>query len=133
MNASRPDLLAGWRAARAARSVATVASAAEAVATPATPQTTADVASVATVASGNTHECAGATADPAEPQVWAPHPGSIPSSAAILATVATWPADLRDAFEERAAIMEYDGDARREVAERAAYADVWPGWRCHGC
>ena len=129
MNASRPDLLAGWRAARAARSVATVASAGEEVATPTTPQRTADVASVATVASGNTHECDGTATKPAGPLVWAPHPGSIPSSAAILAAVATWPPALRNAFEDRAAIMENDGGARREVAERAAYADVWPGWR----
>ena len=129
MNASRPDLLAGWRAARAARSVATVASAGEEVATPTTPQKTADVASVATVASGNTHECDGTATKLAGPLVWAPHPGSIPSSAAILAAMATWPPDLRDAFEERAAIMEHDCGARREVAERAAYADVWPGWR----
>ena len=129
MNPLHPDLLAGWRAARAARCVATVASAAEAVATPVTPHKTADVASVAIVASGNAHDCDEAETQPGGPRGWAPHPGSIPSSAAILAAVATWPRDLRDAFQERAAIMEHDGGARREVAERAAYADVWPGWR----
>jgi hypothetical protein len=126
MTAPRPDLLAGWRVARA---VPSVARGADAVATPATPQATADVASVATVASGNTYECDETETQPSGPRGWAPHPGSIPSSAAIQAAVATWPRDLRDTFEERAAIMEHGGGAKREVAERAAYADVWPGWR----
>ncbi len=128
MTAAWLDRMAAWRAAMAAESVASVASAAEGVATSANPQTTADVASVATVASGNKHVCDGTGMEPAGTRDWAPHPGSIPSSAAILAAVAAWPPDLHDAFEERAAIMEYDGGARREVAERAAYADVWPGW-----
>lgn len=32
-----------------------------------------------------------------------------------------WPEDLRADFEERAAIMEFDGGAPREEAERRAY------------
>jgi len=32
--------------------------------------------------------------------------------------------DLLDAFEERAAIMQYDGGMSREDAEHAAYKDV---------
>jgi hypothetical protein len=41
--------------------------------------------------------------------------------AAIHTAVAGWPDDLRDDFEERAAIIEYDGREPREVAERRAY------------
>lgn len=33
--------------------------------------------------------------------------------------------DLIDAFEERAAIMEYDGGMSREEAEAMAWADVF--------
>lgn len=36
------------------------------------------------------------------------------------ARIATWPEAWRDAFEERAAIMEFDGDLPREAAEREA-------------
>lgn len=35
--------------------------------------------------------------------------------------VKSWPTELRDAFEERAAIMEYDGGLPREEAEITAY------------
>jgi hypothetical protein len=47
--------------------------------------------------------------------------------------VSTWPAAWLDAYQERAAIMEYDGrmsrvqaerDAERECRERAARADA---------
>lgn len=128
MNAPRSDLLAGWRAARAGRRVAGVAGVAEGVATPELPANSTLLPPVPTVSSGKMHECDRTGAVPAGPQTWPPHPGSIPSSGAIRAAVAAWPADLRDAFEERAGIMEHDSGARREVAERAAYADVWPGW-----
>lgn len=38
--------------------------------------------------------------------------------------------DERERFEERAAIMEFDGGMSREDAERSAYADVKFGpWR----
>jgi hypothetical protein len=43
--------------------------------------------------------------------------------AAIHARVSAWPEDWRDAWEERAAIMEYDGGETREEAERRAYAE----------
>ena len=39
----------------------------------------------------------------------------------ILATVALWPDYLRDAFEERAAIVQYEGAMARRDAERAAF------------
>ena len=35
-----------------------------------------------------------------------------------------WPDDVREEFEERAAIMEYDGEMTRLAAERAAVRDV---------
>lgn len=38
--------------------------------------------------------------------------------------VRTWPADAREAWEERAAIIEYDGGVQRDAAERAAHEDV---------
>jgi hypothetical protein len=38
--------------------------------------------------------------------------------------VAQWPEDLRDLWEERAAIIEYDGGEPRPVAERQAYEIV---------
>jgi hypothetical protein len=38
------------------------------------------------------------------------------------ACLEAWP--LFDTFEERAAIMEYDGGMSRDEAERAAYAEV---------
>jgi hypothetical protein len=36
------------------------------------------------------------------------------------AHVADWPADVRFEYEERAAIIEYDGGRPRDVAEREA-------------
>ena len=39
--------------------------------------------------------------------------------------------DLREAFEERAAIMEYDGGMTRAEAERAAWADILKQRRLH--
>jgi hypothetical protein len=38
--------------------------------------------------------------------------------------VAAWPEDAREHFEERAAIMEYDGGLTRAEAERRAEAEV---------
>jgi hypothetical protein len=38
--------------------------------------------------------------------------------------VASWPADERERWEERAAIMEFDGGLPRDQAERAAYDDT---------
>lgn len=38
---------------------------------------------------------------------------------------------LREEFEERAAIMEFDGDLTREDAERAAWAVVSTRYRIH--
>lgn len=43
--------------------------------------------------------------------------------AVIHARVAGWPEDWRDAWEERAAIIEYDAGETREEAERRAYAE----------
>jgi len=37
---------------------------------------------------------------------------------------AAWPDDVREEWEERAAIMEYDGEMTRLQAERAAVRDV---------
>ena len=39
-----------------------------------------------------------------------------------------WPAEAREEFEERAAIMEYDGGLPRQEAERKAYRLV--GKKC---
>jgi hypothetical protein len=44
-----------------------------------------------------------------------------PLAEATLADVATWPADWRDNFEERAAIMEFDGGLTRAEAEVSAW------------
>jgi hypothetical protein len=41
-----------------------------------------------------------------------------------VAVVADLPADLRDAFEERAAIAEFDGGLDRAATERLAWAEV---------
>lgn len=133
MTAAWLDRMAAWRAAMAAESVASVASAADTVVTPENPHESAivaDVATVATVADGEAERwgCASALPPP-RLLMQAPHPASIPTSEAIRAAVATWPGEVRDAFEERAAIMKFCGGERREVAERAAYADVWSGWR----
>ena len=35
--------------------------------------------------------------------------------------VANWPRDLREAYNERAAIMQFDGRMTQEAAENAAY------------
>ncbi len=48
-------------------------------------------------------------------------PDHAPALADPLALVATWPPDLREAFEERAGIMEFDGGLTRHEAELAAY------------
>ncbi len=44
------------------------------------------------------------------------------TQAEIRATVKQWPYDKRMEWEERAAIMEYDGGLSRERAEKLAYA-----------
>jgi hypothetical protein len=44
-----------------------------------------------------------------------------PLSQAALTDVATWPADWRENFEERAAIMEHDGGLTRDEAEVSAW------------
>jgi hypothetical protein len=38
--------------------------------------------------------------------------------------LASWPPDWREAWEERAAIMEYDAGLPRDEAERSAFKDV---------
>ena len=38
-----------------------------------------------------------------------------------------WPQPLRDEFEERAAIREYDGNVSREQAELGAYRELASG------
>lgn len=45
------------------------------------------------------------------------------------APIRHWPADLREAFEERAAIREFDGGFPREEAERKAEADCRGSFR----
>lgn len=42
----------------------------------------------------------------------------------ILQIVSAWPDNIREEFEERAAIMEYDGGLSRQEAERLAYLDI---------
>lgn len=44
-------------------------------------------------------------------------------------TVAALPGDWREIYEERAAIMEFDGRLPRERAEVLALAEVWNRWR----
>ena len=44
------------------------------------------------------------------------------TQAKIRAAVKQWPHDKRMEWEERAAIMEYDGGLSRERAEKLAYA-----------
>jgi hypothetical protein len=44
-----------------------------------------------------------------------------------VAAVADLPADARDAFEERAAIAEFDGGLDRAAAERLAWDEVTGG------
>ncbi len=49
-------------------------------------------------------------------------PGAVrDEDAAWRAAVASWTADWRELWEERAAIMEYDGGLPRDQAGRAAY------------
>lgn len=40
-----------------------------------------------------------------------------------------WPAEAREAFEERAAIKEFDGGMPRDQAEREAEAEVRQRWK----
>jgi hypothetical protein len=40
-------------------------------------------------------------------------------------------ADLRDRFEERAGICEYDGDMSRDDAERIAFEEIHSAWNRH--
>jgi hypothetical protein len=42
--------------------------------------------------------------------------------AEMLANVATWSQDMREEFEERAAIIEFCGNETRQVAEQKAFA-----------
>lgn len=42
------------------------------------------------------------------------------AGAGLPESVATWPAEARERFEERAGILEFDGGLLREVAEREA-------------
>jgi hypothetical protein len=42
----------------------------------------------------------------------------------ILEEVNSWPESLRELFEERAAIMEFEGGYSRELAEAMAYRDI---------
>ena len=54
-------------------------------------------------------------------------PQSVERRTALLnqvAAVADLPADLKDAFEERAAIAEFDGGLDRAAAEQLAWAEV---------
>jgi|GEM_PF-2694738 hypothetical protein len=44
-----------------------------------------------------------------------------PLAIAAIADVATWPADWRENFDERAAIMEHDGGLTRDEAEVSAW------------
>lgn len=43
-------------------------------------------------------------------------------------TIARWPADIRILLEERAAIIEYDGNLQRPEAELAAFHIVEAMW-----
>jgi hypothetical protein len=45
------------------------------------------------------------------------------------AKICDWPESLRDLFEERAAIMEFDGGLTREAAERRAELDIRLTWQ----
>jgi len=56
-------------------------------------------------------------------QIWTRTPGS-EIGLEVLGAVALWPQDLREAWGERAAIMEYDGGLPRPAAERRAYEIV---------
>ena len=69
-----------------------------------------------------------AVADPVDRGEWGASIGSNGSavSASMLKTES-----LQEDFEERAAIMEYDGGLSREEAERAALAQVLNRFRLH--
>ena len=49
---------------------------------------------------------------------------SAPVVPQLMAIIETWPEDLRDHWEERAAIMQHDGRLERSVAERKAFDDI---------
>ena len=57
-------------------------------------------------------------------------PTPAPSTGTAL-TPSTLPPDLREAWEERAAIMQYDGGLPFEEAERLALADVLRNHKRH--
>lgn len=84
-------------------------------------------------------EAEGGTAKTAERNPMAvtsvPHPPLGPETPASIGSNGSMsPEDLaalRDDFEERAAIMEYDGGLSREQAERAAWALVYGQRRLH--
>ena len=42
---------------------------------------------------------------------------------------ATWPNDMRYAYEERAGIKEFEGGIARDVAEEQARVEVWEQWK----
>jgi hypothetical protein len=58
-------------------------------------------------------------------------PASIGSNGSALSARMREYEDLREAFEERAAIMEYDGGMTRAEAERAAWALILKKRRLH--
>lgn len=49
---------------------------------------------------------------------------SAPVAPQHMAIIETWPDDLKDQWEERAAIMQHDGRLERSVAERKAFEDI---------
>jgi len=53
--------------------------------------------------------------------------GASPLPANWRSLLAVLPEDLRDAYEERAALIEYDGDEKRKTAERRAFECVTQG------
>lgn len=53
-------------------------------------------------------------------------------AAALPQVVARWPLAAREAFEERAAIKEFDGRLPRQQAEREAEEEVRAWWRAQG-
>jgi len=68
---------------------------------------------------------------PSTPSSPSPTPSTSPTSPpsshqALLKEVAQWPEDLREEFEERAAIMEYQGRIPRQRAEAEAYRLLAP-------
>ena len=57
-------------------------------------------------------------------QIWTTTPGAEMGLELLKAHVARWPENLRDDWEERAAILEYDSGLLRPIAERRAYQIV---------